>query len=131
MEWVATKNSILMNKYFSLWFIYQTYSKRQLEIETPKVYTFTQPYITAIQKQCISINIYSTLQAQQHQACEWVRIYTYISWTTIVVHNRDQLEIFQKSLIECTTKAALLALNLSIKYSRPFPSDLKTDQEVL
>jgi len=28
-------------------------------------------------------------------------------------------------------KAALQALNLSIKHSRPFPSDLKTDQEVL
>jgi len=27
-------------------------------------------------------------------------------------------------------KAAFLALDLSIKHSRPFPSDLKTDQEV-
>jgi len=28
-------------------------------------------------------------------------------------------------------KVAFQALNLSIKDSRPFPSDLKTDQEVL
>jgi len=28
-------------------------------------------------------------------------------------------------------KAAFQVLNLSIKCSRPFPSDLKTDQEVL
>jgi len=48
-----------------------------------------------------------------------------------VVHNRDQPEIFQNSLIKRTPKAAFRALNLSIKYSRPFPSDLKTDQEVL
>jgi len=48
-----------------------------------------------------------------------------------VVHNRDQPENFQNSLIEHTTKAAFRALNLSIKHSRPFPSDLKTDQEVL
>jgi len=48
-----------------------------------------------------------------------------------VVHNRDRPEIFQNSLIECTPKAAFQALNLSIKHSRPFPNDLKTDQEVL
>jgi len=54
-----------------------------------------------------------------------------LSWTTIVVHNRDRLEIFQNSLIECTPKAAFRALNLSIKHYRPFQSDLKTDQEVL
>jgi len=38
---------------------------------------------------------------------------------------------FFKTLIERTTKAAFWALNLSIKHSRPFPSDLKTDREVL
>jgi len=48
-----------------------------------------------------------------------------------VVHNKDQLEILQNSLIERTPKVAFQALNLSIKHSRPFPSDLKTDQEVL
>jgi len=48
-----------------------------------------------------------------------------------VVHNRDRPEIFQNSLIEPTPKAAFPALILSIKHSRPFPSDLKTDQEVL
>jgi len=48
-----------------------------------------------------------------------------------VVHSRDQPEIFQNSLIECTPKAAFWVLNLSIKHSRPFPSDLKTDKEVL
>jgi len=48
-----------------------------------------------------------------------------------VVHNRDRPEIFQNSLIERTVKAAFRALNLSIKQSRPFPSDLKTDKEVL
>jgi len=37
-------------------------------------------------------------------------------------------EISQNSLIECTPKAAL---NSSIKHSRPYPSDLKTDQHVL
>jgi len=42
-----------------------------------------------------------------------------------VVHNRDQQEIFQNSLIERTPKAAFQALNLSIKRSRPFPSDFK------
>jgi len=47
-----------------------------------------------------------------------------------VVHNRDRPEIFQNSLIERTTKAAFRTLNLSIKHSRPFPSDLKTDKEV-
>jgi len=51
-----------------------------------------------------------------------------LSWTTIVVHNRDQPEIFQNSLIERTPKAAL---DLSIKHSRPFLSDLKIDQEAL
>jgi len=40
-----------------------------------------------------------------------------------VVHNRDGPEIFQKSLKEFTPKAAFLALDLSIKHSRPFPSD--------
>jgi len=39
------------------------------------------------------------------------------------------LKIFQNSLIEGTPKAAFLALDLSIKCLRPFPSDLKTDQE--
>jgi len=39
--------------------------------------------------------------------------------------------MLQNFLIERTPKAAFQALNLSIKYSRPFPSDLKTDQEVL
>jgi len=48
----------------------------------------------------------------------------------IVVYNRDGLENFQNSLIERTPKAAFWSLNLSIKRSRPFPSDLKTDQEV-
>jgi len=48
-----------------------------------------------------------------------------------VVHNRDQPEIFQNSLIEHTPKAAFRAFNLSIKHPRPFPSDLKTDKEVL
>jgi len=47
-----------------------------------------------------------------------------------VVHNRDRLEKFQNSLIEHTPKAAFLALDLSIKQFRPFPSDLKTDQEL-
>jgi len=51
--------------------------------------------------------------------------------TIMVVHNRDQLEIFQNSLIERMPKAAFWALDLSIKYSRRFPSDLKTNQEVL
>jgi len=49
----------------------------------------------------------------------------------IMNHDRDQPENFQNSLIERTPKAVLQALNLSIKYSRPFPSDLKIDQEVL
>jgi len=48
-----------------------------------------------------------------------------------VVHNRDRPETFQNSLIERTPKAAFQALNSSIKRSRTFPSDLKTDQEVL
>jgi len=48
-----------------------------------------------------------------------------------MVHNRDRLEIFQNSLMECTPKAAFQALDLSIKCSRPFLSDLKTDKEVL
>jgi len=43
----------------------------------------------------------------------------------------DRNWIFQNSLIERTQKAAFRALDLSINYSRPFPSDLKTDQEVL
>jgi len=51
--------------------------------------------------------------------------------TTIVIHNRDRPENFQNTLIERTPKAAFQALNLSTKHSRPFPSDLKTDQEVL
>jgi len=55
----------------------------------------------------------------------------YLSWTTIVVHNRDRPEIFQNSLIEHTPKAAFQTLNLFLKHSRPFQSDLKTDQEVL
>jgi len=39
-------------------------------------------------------------------------------------------EIFQNSLIERTPKAAFGALiNLSIKHSRPFSSDLETDKE--
>jgi len=42
-------------------------------------------------------------------------------------HNRK----FFKTLIERTPKAIFWALNLSIKHSRPFPSDLKTDKEVL
>jgi len=46
----------------------------------------------------------------------------------IVVHNRDRP---QNSLIERMPKAAFRTLNLSIKHSRPFPSDLNTDQEVL
>jgi len=50
---------------------------------------------------------------------------------TTVVHNRDQPKIFQNSLIERMPKAAFQALDLSIKRSRPFPSDLKTYQEVL
>jgi len=49
----------------------------------------------------------------------------------IVVHNRDRPEIFQNPLIERTPKAAFWALNCSIKHSRSFPSDLKTDKEVL
>jgi len=52
---------------------------------------------------------------------------TSLSRNTIVVHNRDQLEIFQNFLIERTPKAAFQALDLS--YSRPFLSE--TDQEVL
>jgi len=40
-----------------------------------------------------------------------------------VVHNRDGPEIFQNSQKECTPKPAFLALDLSIKHSRPFPSD--------
>jgi len=48
-----------------------------------------------------------------------------------VVHNRDRPEIFQNFLIERTPKAAFRALNLSLKHSRPFPSDFKTDKEVL
>jgi len=46
-----------------------------------------------------------------------------------VIRNRDRPEIFQISLIERTPKAAFQALN--IKHSIPFPSDLKTDQEIL
>jgi len=49
----------------------------------------------------------------------------------IVVHNRNQPEIFQNSLIEHMPKAAFRALDLSVKCSRSFPSDLNTDQEVL
>jgi len=49
---------------------------------------------------------------------------------SIMNHNSGS-EIFQNSLIERTPKAAFQALNLSIKHSRPLPSDLKTDQEVL
>jgi len=39
--------------------------------------------------------------------------------------------IDQNSLIECTPKADFQALDLFIKRSRLFPSDLKSDQEVL
>jgi len=35
------------------------------------------------------------------------------------------------SLIRCTPKVAFRALDLSIKRSGPFPSDLKTDQKVI
>jgi len=49
----------------------------------------------------------------------------------LMVHNRDRPEIFQNSLIERTPKAVFRALNLSIKHTKPFTSDLKTDQEVL
>jgi len=42
----------------------------------------------------------------------------------------DQPKIFQNSLIECMPKVAFWALDLSIKHSRPFPSDLKTNQGV-
>jgi len=48
-----------------------------------------------------------------------------------VVHNRDRPENFQNSLIERMPKAAFLVLDLSIKHSSPFQSDLKTDQQVL
>jgi len=48
-----------------------------------------------------------------------------------MVHNRNRPEIFRNSLIERTPKAAFRASNLSIKHSRLFPSDLKTDQEIL
>jgi len=41
----------------------------------------------------------------------------------------DHPGIFQNSLIERTPKPAFWALNLSMKCSRPFPSDLKTDKE--
>jgi len=47
-----------------------------------------------------------------------------------VVRDRNRPEHFQNSLIESTSKAVFLALDLSIKHYRPFPSDLKTDQEV-
>ena len=47
-----------------------------------------------------------------------------------MVHNRDQAENFQNSLIEVTGKAAFQASNLSIKLSRPLLSVLNTDKEV-
>jgi len=43
----------------------------------------------------------------------------------------DRPELFKNSLIERTPKAAFLALDLSIKHSKPFPSDSKTDKGVL
>ena len=60
-------------------------------------------------------------------ACCWPLECT--SWT-IMVHNRDQAENFQNSLIEVTGKAAFQASNLSIKLSRPLLSVLNTDKEV-
>ena len=45
-----------------------------------------------------------------------------------MVHNRDQVEIFQNSLIECTGKAAFQASDLSLKPSWPLFSVLKTGQ---
>jgi len=62
---------------------------------------------------------------------------TSISWTVHIMnhnngsYNRDRPEIFQNSLIERMPKAAFRVLNLSIKHSRPFQSELKTDKEVL
>ena len=38
-----------------------------------------------------------------------------LSCTTVVVHNRDQAEIFQNTLIERTPKAAFRALNFISK----------------
>jgi len=54
--------------------------------------------------------------------------FEHLSWTMIVVYNRDRPEIFQNSLIERVPKAAFWALYLSIKCPRPFQV---TDQEVL
>ena len=41
--------------------------------------------------------------------------FVYLSCTTVVVHNRDQAEIFQNTLIERTTKAAFRALDFISK----------------
>ena len=40
---------------------------------------------------------------------------TTVSCTTVVVHNRDQAEIFQNTLIERTPKAAFRALDFISK----------------
>ena len=54
-----------------------------------------------------------------------------LSCTTVVVHNRDQAEIFQNTLIERTPKAAFRALDLFLKHSRPFFCVYNTSQQVL
>jgi len=61
---------------------------------------------------------------------DWYQYSDLVSSITIVAHNKDQPEIFQ-NFNRMHAKAAFRALDLSIKCSRPFPSDLKTDLEVL
>jgi len=46
------------------------------------------------------------------------------SFLKITTHNRE-------FFLECTPKAAFQDLNLSVKHSKPFPNDLKIDQDVL
>ena len=55
---------------------------------------------------------------------------SFVSWTTIVVHNRDRAENFQNSLIERTGKAAFQTSDSSLKPSWALFSVLKTNQEV-
>ena len=53
-----------------------------------------------------------------------------LSWTTIVVHNRDQVEILHSFLIQHTEKVAFHAWGSSLKLSWPLFSVLKTDQKM-
>jgi len=76
----------------------------------------------------ITHSIYTNCHMCTYEALYFRGVHQDFCGIIIVVHNRDQPEIFQ---IECTPKAAFQALYLSIKHSRSFPSVLKIDQVVL